>query len=209
MATFKKAFLKSIFDKINNIIYILIYTSCVLSPRGCNIIPLMTEGPYETLWTLTKDRSFVSSRCRSSLDITMWCGNTWLSTPSLWEPCLVMALRVLLLLLVITMFTIQWEGCVSVRINKFKTHHFCYLGFYRGMALPQGTPTASSNQSLTLCNSLVSLLSRIEFNTHVMIKEIGDWINCSFRVTDFLPPPESTLMLYTSCLGQNCDLGEG
>ena len=151
----KKAFLKSIFDKIN-----MIYsTSCVLSPKGCNIIPLMTEGPYETLWTLTKDRSFVSSRCRSSLDITMWCGNTW-------EPCLVITLRVLLLLLVITMFTIQWEGCVSVRINKFKTHYFCYLGFYRGMALPWGTPTASSNWSLTACSSLVSLLSRIELNTH-------------------------------------------
>ena len=132
MATFKKAFLKSIFDKIN-MIYILIYTSCVLSPKGCNIIPLMTEGPYETLWTLTNDRSFVSSRCRSSLDITMWCGNTWLATPSLWEPCLVIALRVLLLLLVITMFTIQWEGCVAVRINKFKSHCLCYLGFYGGM----------------------------------------------------------------------------
>ena len=135
MATFKKAFLKSILDK-NNMTYILIYTSCVLSPKGCNIIPLMTEGPYETLWTLTNDRSFVSSRRRSSLDITMWCGNTWLATPSLWEPCLVISLRVLLLLLVITMFTIQWEGCVSVRINKFKTHHSCYLGFYGDMALP-------------------------------------------------------------------------
>ena len=48
MATFKKAFLKSILDKIN-MIYIKIYTSCVLSPKGCNIIPLMSEGPYETL----------------------------------------------------------------------------------------------------------------------------------------------------------------
>lgn len=42
---------------------------------------------------------------------------------------------------------------------------------------PQGTPTASSNQSLTACSSLVSLLTRIELNTHVMVTEIGDWIN--------------------------------
>ena len=186
--------LQKSFPKIN-MIYIIIYTSCVLSPKGCNIIPLMTEGPYETLWTLTKERSFVSSRCRSSLDITMWCGNAWLATPSLWEPCLVIALRVLLLLLVITMFTIQWEGCVSVRINKFKTHYFCYLGFYRGMALPQGTPTASSNQSLTACCSLVSLLSRIELNTHVMVKEIGDWINWSLILGNWLPPaPQVTIL---------------
>ena len=64
-----------------------------------------------------------------------------------------------------------------MKINKFKTHYFCYLGFYGGMALPQGTPTASSNQSLTACSSLVSLLSRIELNNRVMVKEIGDWIN--------------------------------
>ena len=46
-----------------------------------------------------------------------------------------------------------------------------------GTPTPQGTPTASSNRSLTACSSLVSLISRIDLKTHVMVKEIGDWIN--------------------------------
>ena len=79
-------------------------TFCSVSPKGCKIIPWMSDGLWEMFWISIKDKSLVLSSWDSSLDITTWPGKTCSATPKSCDFCLKAALY---LLLVITIFTIE------------------------------------------------------------------------------------------------------